>query len=211
METISGIRSAWQVGVAVTSEPAGRRVRADAQKNRQRLLEVAVRALSEQGADVAPATIAKLAGVGVGTLYRHFPTREALIEAAYRSDLTGLCDTVPGLLAEHTAAQALRIWMGHCVDHAMTKHGMADALRVVLASGVNLYAESRSLLTDAIAALLQAGASDGTLRADLDPFDVLIMLSGIPLAVGEWGTSQQISRLLDLLMDGLTKGVSAAP
>ena len=197
--------------VGATSEPAGRRVRADAQKNRQRLLEVAVRALSEQGADVAPATIAKLAGVGVGTLYRHFPTREALIEAAYRSDLTRLCDTVPELLAEHTAAQALRIWMGHCVDHAMTKHGMADALRIVVASGVNLYAESRSLLTDAIAALLQAGAADGTLRADLDPFDVLIMLSGIPLAVGEWGTSQQISRLLDLLMDGLTKGVSAAP
>jgi AcrR family transcriptional regulator len=196
--------------VGTTSEPAGRRVRADAQKNRQRLLEVAVRALSEQGADVAPATIAKLAGVGVGTLYRHFPTREALIEAAYRSDLTRLCDTVPDLLAKHTAAQALRIWMGHCVDHAMTKHGMADALRVVLASGVNLYAESRSLLTEAIAALLQAGASDGTLRADLDPFDVLIMLSGIPLAVGEWGTSQQVSRLLDLLMDGLTKGVSAA-
>ena len=198
------------MGVGATSEPAGRRVRADAQKNRQRLLEVAVRALSEQGADVAPATIAKLAGVGVGTLYRHFPTREALIEAAYRSDLTRLCDTVPDLLAKHTAAQALRIWMGHCVDHAMTKHGMADALRVVLASGVNLYAESRSLLTEAIAALLQAGAADGTLRADLDPFDVLIMLSGIPLAVGEWGTSQQVSRLLDLLMDGLTKGVSAA-
>jgi AcrR family transcriptional regulator len=199
------------VEVGTTSEPAGRRVRADAQKNRQRLLEVAVRALSEQGADVAPAKIAKLAGVGVGTLYRHFPTREALIEAAYRSDLTRLCDTVPDLLAKHTAAQALRIWMGHCVDHAMTKHGMADALRVVLASGVNLYAESRSLLTEAIAALLQAGASDGTLRTDLDPFDVLIMLSGIPLAVGEWGTSQQITRLLDLLMDGLTKGVSAAP
>jgi AcrR family transcriptional regulator len=196
--------------VGTTSEPAGRRVRADAQKNRQRLLEVAVRALTEQGADVAPATIAKLAGVGVGTLYRHFPTREALIEAAYHSDLTRLCDTVPELLAKHTAAQALRIWMGHCVDHAMTKHGMADALRVVVASGVNLYAESRNLLTDAIAALLQAGASDGTLRADLDPFDVLIILSGIPLAVGEWGTSQQVSRLLDLLMDGLTKGVSAA-
>jgi hypothetical protein len=118
---------------------------------------------------------------------------------------------VPDLLAKHTAAQALRIWMGHCVDHAMTKHGMADALRVVLASGVNLYAESRNLLTEAIAALLQAGASDGTLRTDLDPFDVLIMLSGIPLAVGEWGTSQQITRLLDLLMDGLTKGVSPAP
>jgi AcrR family transcriptional regulator len=196
--------------VGTTSEPAGRTVRADAQKNRQRLLEVAVRALSEQGADVAPATIAKLAGVGVGTLYRHFPTREALIEAAYRSDLTRLCDTVPGLLAKHTAAQALRIWMGHCVDHAMTKHGMADALRVVVASGVNLYAESRNLLTEAIAALLRAGAADGTLRADLDPFDVLIMLSGIPLAVGEWGTSEQVSRLLDLLMDGLTKGVSAA-
>jgi AcrR family transcriptional regulator len=192
----------------MTTGATGRRVRADGLKNRQRLLDVAVQAFAEQGADVAPATIAKLAGVGVGTLYRHFPTRRALVEAAYRSDLAKLCDSVAGLLAEHSAAVALRIWMDGCVDHAATKSGMGAALGAAVASEGELNAESRALLTGAIAALLESGASDGSLRTDLNPDDVLLSVAGIALATGDWGNRAQASRLLDLLMDGLTKGVT---
>jgi AcrR family transcriptional regulator len=192
----------------MTTGATGRRVRADGQKNRQRLLDVAVQAFAEQGADVSPATIAKLAGVGVGTLYRHFPTRAALVEAAYRSDLAKLCDSVPGLLVDHSAASALRIWMERCVDHAATKSGMGAALGTAVASTGELNAESRALLTGAIAVLVESGAADGSLRTDLNPDDVLLSVAGIALATGDWGNRAQASRLLDLLMDGLTKGVT---
>jgi AcrR family transcriptional regulator len=182
------------------------RVRADAQRNRQRLLEAAARAFAERGPDVPPQVIAKQAGVGVGTLYRHFPTREELIDAAYRSDLHRLCDAVPGLLAGRRAADATRTWMDRFIDHAITKRGMAEALRAVIASGADPYAESRELLTAAVGGLLAAGAADGSLRPDLDPDDVLISLSGVALATSEYGHREQAGRLLDLLMDGLTKG-----
>jgi AcrR family transcriptional regulator len=178
-------------------------VRADGQENRRRLLEVAARAFAEQGAEVPPREIAKLAGVGVGTLYRHFPTREALVEAAYRNDLAQLCESVAELLAENTAAQALRIWMERCVDHALTKNGMAATLSAVVASEADLYAESRVLLTESVATLLRAGATDASLRADLDPDDVLLTVVGVSLATTGFGSRQQAARLLDLVMYGL--------
>jgi AcrR family transcriptional regulator len=187
----------------MTSSSNGRKARADGQRNRQRLLEVAARAFAEQGADVAPRTIAKLAGVGVGTLYRHFPTREALVEAAYRNDLVQLCASVPGLLAENPAARALRIWMERCVDHAMAKNGMAATLGTVVASEADLYAHSRVLLTDAVATLLRAGAEDASLRAELDPDDVLLSVAGVSLATTGFGNRRQATRLLDLLLHGL--------
>jgi AcrR family transcriptional regulator len=192
----------------MTAQATGRKARADGQQNRQRLLEVAVRAFAEHGTDVAPATVAKLAGVGVGTLYRHFPTRAALVEAAYRSDLAVLCDSAAGLLAaEPSAASALRLWLERCVDHAITKSGMAGALSTAVASEDALYSESRVLLTEAIAVLLAEGSADASLRTDLSADDVLIAVSGVALATSAFGTREQASRLLDLLMDGLTKGV----
>ena len=187
----------------MSSSPGGRKTRVDGQRNRQRLLEVAARAFADQGADVPPRTIAKLAGVGVGTLYRHFPTREALVEAAYRNDLAQLCESVPQLLAENTAARALRIWMELCVDHALAKNGMATTLSAVVVSEADLYAHSRVLLTDAVATLLRAGADDASLRADLDPDDVLLSVVGVSLATTGFGYRQQATRLLDLLLHGL--------
>ena len=184
-------------------EAGDRTLRADARRNRDRLLSAAVRAFSQEGADVTLDSIAKDAGVGIGTLYRHFPTREALIEAAYRSELARLCDAVPDLLQDMRPDEATRAWMDRYIEYMTTKRGMADALRAVIASGGTPYAQSRDRLITAITSLLQAGAASGTLRADIEPADVLASLSGISLAAGEPAQRAQARRLLDLLMDGL--------
>jgi len=184
-------------------EAVGRTLRADARRNRDRLLSVAVRAFSQDGPDVTLDAIAKDAGVGIGTLYRHFPTREALIEAAYRSELARLCDAVPDLLQDMPPDEATRAWMDRYIEYMTTKRGMAGALRAVIASGGTPYAQSRDRLTTAITSLLQAGAAAGALRADIEPGDVLASLSGISLAAGEPAQRDQARRLLDLLMDGL--------
>ena len=184
-------------------EAVGRVLRADARRNRDRLLSVAVRAFSQDGPDVTLDAIAKDAGVGIGTLYRHFPTREALIEAAYRSELARLCDAAPDLLQDMPPDEATRAWMDRYIEYMTTKRGMAGALRAVIASGGTPYAQSRDRLTTAITSLLQAGAAAGALRADIEPGDVLASLSGISLAAGEPAQRDQARRLLDLLMDGL--------
>ena len=180
-----------------------RRLRADAQRNRERLLDAAVRAFSHEGADVTLDAIAKDAGVGIGTLYRHFPTREALVEAAYRNELARLCDAASDLLAALPPDQAMRMWMDRFVDYMTTKRDMADALRAVIASGGNPYSESRDRLLAAITALLEAGAAAGTLRSDVEPGDVLTSLSGVSMAAAAPAQRDRAGRVLDLLMDGL--------
>ncbi|TFV88751.1 TetR/AcrR family transcriptional regulator [Blastococcus sp. CT_GayMR16] len=181
-----------------------RPLRADAARNRERLLTAAVRALSSSaGPEVTLDAIARDAGVGIGTLYRHFPTREALIEAAYRNELTRLCAAAPELQRTLPADEATRAWMDRFVDYMTTKRGMADALRTVIASGGNPYATSRDQLLGALTGLLEAGAADGLVRADVDPADVLASLSGVTLAAGEPAQRDQAGRMLDLLMDGL--------
>ncbi len=164
-----------------------RPMRADAQRNREQLLAAAVAAFSADAAEVTLESVAKDAGVGIGTLYRHFPSREALVDAAYRSELARLCDSVPGLLAAMPADKAMRTWMDLFIEYMTTKQGMSDALRMVIASGGNPFAESRSRLLAAFSALLRGGAADGTMRADLDPADVLASMSGVSLVVGEPG------------------------
>jgi AcrR family transcriptional regulator len=180
-----------------------RSLRADAQRNRDRLLDAAVRAFSRGGPDVTLDSIAKDAGVGIGTLYRHFPTREALVEAAYRNELARLCQAVPHLLETMPPDEALRTWMDRFVDYMTTKRGMAEALRAVVASGGNPFAQSRDRMIAATTALLRAGAAVGTVRQDIEPGDVLASLSGVTLAAGEPAQRDQAGRLLDLLMDGL--------
>lgn len=180
-----------------------RPLRADAQRNRDRLLAAAVRAFSNEGPEVTLDAIAKDAGVGIGTLYRHFPTREALVEAAYRNELARLCEAAPRLLAEAPPDRAARAWMDLFVDYMAAKRGMADALRAVVASGGNPFAHSRDQLVAAITLLLRAGAEAGVLREDVEPGDALTALVGVSLAAGEPERREQAGRLLDLLMDGM--------
>lgn len=181
---------------------APRRPRRDALQNRARLLEVAAQAFAEQGLDAAPAAIAKRAGVGVGTLYRHFPTREALIDAAYRHQLAGVCEQATTLLGKHPAAAAMREWLTHFLAYVSAKHGMSEALNAVIASGVDPYSDSRKLLLDAVDALLAAGAKDGTLRSDAAAEDVLLLIGGIAYSA-QHCEKPQAQRLIALMLDAL--------
>jgi AcrR family transcriptional regulator len=178
-------------------------LRADAQRNRDRLVEAAVQAFSQGDAEVTLESIAKDAGVGIGTLYRHFPTREALVEAAYRNELAKLCDAVPDLLRSKPAEEALRTWLGAFVDYMTTKKGMGDALKAVIASGGNPFEHSRARLGEAITALVAAGVKAGTVRSDIEGWDILAHAGGVSLVAGQMGQGEMAGRMLDLLMDGL--------
>lgn len=181
-------------------------LRADARRNRDRILEAAVRAFSEKGADVPIDTIAKAAGVGSATLYRHFPTREALVEAAYRNELARVCDSAAELLSDFPPDRALRLWMDRFIDYLAAKQGLAEALRAAVASGADPFAESLDKLSTAVNTLLHAGAEAGLLRPDTDPIDVGLSLSGISLITSAPDQRGRAGRLLDLLLDGLRYG-----
>jgi AcrR family transcriptional regulator len=173
-----------------------RPLRADAQRNRDRLIEAALDAFTDDdGADVTLESIAKRAGVGIGTLYRHFPSRDALVEAVYRNELGKLCDAAPELLRTLPPDRATRAWMDRFVEYMATKRGMADVLRAVIACGGNPYAESLERLTQAMCLLLEAVD-----RPDVAPVDVLATLAGIATTATEVGA---VSGMLDLVMDGL--------
>jgi AcrR family transcriptional regulator len=183
--------------------PAARPLRADAQINYDRLLEAAARAFAREGPQASLKAIAKDAGVGIGTLYRRFPTRDRLIEATYRDEVAALCAAASELLQTLPPAQALRAWMDRFVDFMATKHRMAPALRTVLVTDGDQRMRTRDLLTDAVATLLAAGVADKTIRPDIDPEDVLMSAGGVILIAGEPGQRDLANRLLDLLLDGL--------
>lgn len=184
---------------------AGRPLRADAQRNREKILSAAVRVFAEQGLDAHLERIAKEAGVGSGTLYRNFPTREVLIEAAYRNELARLCDAGPELLATLSPPEALRAWMGRFIDYATAKFGMAEALRSVTETGVNPYARSHDMILEALTALLDAAATTaGSIRSDIGPSDMFAALTGIALTSAKPEQREQAERLLDLTMNGLS-------
>lgn len=181
-------------------------MRADAHRNRQRLLEAARRSFAAGGDKVTLETIAREAAVGIGTLYRHFPTREALVEAVYRAELSRLCGSAGELLATHRPDVALRAWMDRFADYLATKREIADALRAVILSGAITSSQAREQLSAAVQTLLDAGVAAGTLRGDVRAEDVVASLVGIFLACGQPEQRGQADRILDLLMDGLRRG-----
>ena len=180
-----------------------RPLRADAQQNHDRLLDVAARLFARDGADASLKAIAKEAGVGIGTLYRRFPTREELVEATYRSETERLCASAATPLADHDPPTALRAWLAGFLGYTATKHGMAEALPAILASREGLRMRSRDMLAEAIATILRAGVQDGSLRADVAATDVLMAVGGVTLVAGHERDDALAARLLDLIMDGL--------
>jgi len=190
---------------------AGRPLRADAQRNRDKILAAAVRVFTEEGLDAHFERIAREADVGTGTLYRNFPTREALIEAAYRNEVARLCDAVPGLLAAMSPPEALRAWTRRFIDYATAKLGMADALRAVVDSGTNPYSDSHEMIQAALSALMDASTAAGTIRSDISPTDMFAALAGIALTSAKPEQREQAERLLDLILDGLNPAPSQRP
>lgn len=179
-------------------------MRADAQENHDRLLEAAARAFARDGADASLKAVAQDAGVGIGTLYRRFPTRDRLIEATYRNETARLCAAAPTLLAEHEGdpVAALRAWMERFVDYMDVKHGMGAALPVILAADGDQRMRTRDLLTEAIATLTRAGAERGVISAGVDPYDLLMGLGGVTLIAGQENQRALASRLITLLLAG---------
>jgi AcrR family transcriptional regulator len=190
-------------GKQTVAETAGRGPRADALRNRERLLASASRLFVERGPDVPFTEIAKDAGVGVGTVYRHFPTRDLLIEAAYRSELDAVCDSAADLVRELPAEGALRAWMDRFLDYMFTKIGMSAAIGAVISAGGNPYAHSRDRLNTALGLLIDAATDAGRTRSGINVDDVLMTLSGIAMATGGPDRRAQAGRMLDLLFDGM--------
>jgi AcrR family transcriptional regulator len=181
-----------------------RRLRADARLNHDRLLDAAALAFARDGADASLKAIAKDAGVGIGTLYRRFPTRESLVEATYRNEIARLCGSARTLLGTHPPLDALRHWMIGFAEFMAAKHGMADALRAVLMDDGDRMA-TRALLTEALATLLAAGTESGAVRPGVDPYDVLMSLGGLAMIAGEPGQADRAHRLIDLLLHGVAR------
>uniref|UniRef100_A0AAU2JJB8 TetR/AcrR family transcriptional regulator n=1 Tax=Streptomyces sp. NBC_00049 TaxID=2903617 RepID=A0AAU2JJB8_9ACTN len=181
-----------------------RPLRADAQRNREKILTAAARVFTTQGLDAQMERIAKEAGVGSATLYRNFPTREALVEAVYRNEVAQLCDAAPALLAQEDPVEALRAWTRLFLDYVTAKYGMIDALRAIAATGGNPYGHSREMIRAAIASLMDACVAAGAIRTDIGPGDIGAALEGIALTSAGAEHRQQAERLLDLTLDGLT-------
>jgi AcrR family transcriptional regulator len=181
----------------------GRPARADARRNREKLLAAARAAFAAADDTVALEAIAREAGVGVGTLYRHFPTREALVEAVYAAELDDVATSAPALLAEFPPETALRAWMDRYAAFVATKRGMVDTLRAGWASGSIATPTTRERITAAIATILADGARAGSLRADVNPEDVTTMLLGVFLSTAASNTPDHTGRLLDLVVDAL--------
>lgn len=186
-----------------------RPLRSDAQRNREKLLAAAAALFAEQGEDIALETVAARAGVGIGTFYRHFPNRDALVVAAYQHEVDALCAAASALLATLPPDEALKAWLGRFADYMATKRSMGNALRAAAASDSPLYAQTREQTLGALQLLLDAGTKAGTLRADVDPKDVLRVINGIwYLPSGpEW--RDDVGRMLSLVIDGLRYGAPA--
>ena len=184
------------------SKPASRKPRADAQRNRERILEVAKQAFTRSGADTSLDDIAKQAGVGPGTLYRHFPTRDALLEAVYRSEVEKLAAAERKFAAAMPPMEALRAWMLLFVEYIETKQIIAPALNTIVGGPSKVYEASRAQVTGAIDALVKRAIDSGDIRADLDPFDLLRALIGVSNVASGPDWPQSARRLVDILISG---------
>jgi AcrR family transcriptional regulator len=180
-----------------------RRPRADAVRNRERVLEAAKAVFSAGGPDASLEAVAKRAGVGIGTLYRHFPTREALFEAVYRREVQQLGELADALKSEASPVDALRRWLKSNVEFVATKKGMSAALALAMHSSSELTAYSFERLTKAVGALLERAVAAGEIRSDISPEDLLRALVGMCYLHDQPGWQNSVVRLVDVFVDGL--------
>jgi AcrR family transcriptional regulator len=185
------------------SEQSMRKPRADAVRNRERVLEAAKAVFSAGGADASLEAVARAAGVGIGTLYRHFPTREALFEAVYRREVQQLADLAEQLKQEASPVDALRQWMRSNVEFVATKKGMTAALALAAYKNSELYSFSFDQLTQAVGGLLDRAVAAGEIRNDISPEDLIRALVGMCYMHDQPGWQTSVLRLLDVFIDGL--------
>jgi AcrR family transcriptional regulator len=176
--------------------------RADAQRNRERLLALAKAAFRTHGNDFSLDELAKQASLGIGTVYRHFPTRDALLEAVYRAEVRELADTAARLSRTHPPVEALREWMKLFVDYIATKHLIAPALNSMVGGPSQLFAESSARIKGAIESLVGRAVAAGEIRPDLDPFDLLRALVGVANVATSPDWEASAKRLVDILVAG---------
>jgi AcrR family transcriptional regulator len=181
---------------------APRKPRTDAQLNRERLLDVAKEAFTRSGPNTSLDDIAREAGVGAGTLYRHFPTRDALIEAVYRTEVEKLAAAERRFAADMSPIEALRAWMLLFVDYIATKQIIASALNAYVGGPSKLYEGSRAQVQGAIDALVKRAIKNGDIREDLEPFDLLRALVGVSNVASGPDWQQSARRLVDILITG---------
>lgn len=184
------------------SKPEPRRPRADAQRNRERILEVAKEAFTRDGANVSLDEVAKQAGVGAGTLYRHFPTRDALLEAVYRTEVGKLAAAEREFARTMPPVEALRAWMLLFVDYIAAKQIIAPALNTMVGGPSKVFQATGGLVKEAINALVKRAVDSGELRLDLQPFDLLRALIGVSNVATDANWKQSARRLVDILIQG---------
>jgi AcrR family transcriptional regulator len=180
-----------------------RKPRADSARNRQLLIDAAKAGFSSVGLDVSLEEIARRAGVGIGTLYRHFPTREAVVEAVYRREVEHLAEAVPQLLQTSPAGEALHQWMHLFVDFIATKRIIAPSLAA--AAVRTSTPTSAELITSALSTLVKRAIACGDVRKDIDPSDLLRAMVGVSYGNPDAGWEASARRLIDILMDGLRR------
>jgi AcrR family transcriptional regulator len=191
------------------AEAEGRKPRADGLRNRERLIDVAKLAFAEIGPNVSLEEIARRAEVGIGTLYRHFPTRDDIIAAVYRREVTQLADAARRLLETRPAGEALHEWLRLFVDYIATKKVIAPALASMTGGTSALYESSIDLMKGAIADLVEKAIAAGDIRPDVEPFDLVQALGSFAMGVSTSpGWEARTLRLIDILMDGLRSGSS---
>jgi AcrR family transcriptional regulator len=207
VRTIAADRDADLDSVYESGQEQGiKPMRADARRNREAILVAAASAFAAGGATAPLEDIARQAGVGIGTLYRHFPTREDLVFAVYRREVDRLCAAVPELLATRDPATATREWMIQFVDYAATKRGLITLLRSMMDDDRDLLAQPKASLRAAAGELLAAAAEAGVIRADTDPDDLTRALGGICMTGEGPDWKDKAIRLVDLVYDGLRYG-----
>ncbi len=188
---------------------AERKPRADALRNRDRLLEAARTVFSAGGPDASLEAVARTAGVGIGTLYRHFPTREALFEAVYRREVQQLADLAERLKKEKRPLEALRQWMHSIVKFVATKKGMSTALALAIGKDSALVSHSSERLARAIGMLLEQAVAAGEIRRDVSADDLLRAIVGMCYTHDQPGWQKNVLRLVDIFVDGLRNRPSA--
>ncbi|WP_435605809.1 TetR/AcrR family transcriptional regulator [Streptomyces ardesiacus] len=190
--------------------PSSRPLRADARRNREALLSAARQAFLDGDTDAHVEEIARSAGVAVGTLYRHFETREALIEEVYRKEVDDLCAAPVDLMHEHAPDEALRRFLLLLVDHAAVGKGMSVALESIMATNSPVFDDARTRMGDALTRLLDAGSAAGTVRGDVTGPTLLRALGGICAMRATEGWLDEARQITGLLLDGLRHGAPRA-